>query len=295
MSFAILVSETATALSAPDASTSPSRAACASNGSAGGEIARPGVGREPLAHPRGELGVGVQPGADRGAAERDLAEPRAASPRPARAPRAPAPRSRRTPGPASPARRPSGACARSSRCRRTRPPCARAPRRGASSAGRSSFVAASSAARWTADGKTSFDDWPMLTWSFGWTPSPASVAITSLAFMLDEVPEPVWKTSIGNWSSCWPSRDLVGRRGDARRRAAASSRPEVGVHARGRGLDAAQPVHDRRRDRLAGDGEVLDRLSGLGAPKLGLPGHVGHCVGDYSPRRARRDIRQAWR
>ena len=38
----------------------------------------------------------------------------------------------------------------------------------------------------------------MLTSSFGWTSSPASVAITSFAFMFDEVPEPVWKTSIGN-------------------------------------------------------------------------------------------------
>ena len=44
----------------------------------------------------------------------------------------------------------------------------------------------------------------MLTWSFACTSSPASVAITSLAFMFDEVPEPVWKTSIGNWSSSSP-------------------------------------------------------------------------------------------
>jgi hypothetical protein len=29
-------------------------------------------------------------------------------------------------------------------------------------------------------------------------------AMTSLAFMLDEVPEPVWKTSTGNWLSCSP-------------------------------------------------------------------------------------------
>ncbi len=28
--------------------------------------------------------------------------------------------------------------------------------------------------------------------------------MTSLAFMFEEVPEPVWKTSIGNWSSCSP-------------------------------------------------------------------------------------------
>ena len=36
-----------------------------------------------------------------------------------------------------------------------------------SSAGSSRFVASSSAARWTAEGKTSLDDWPMFTWSFG--------------------------------------------------------------------------------------------------------------------------------
>ncbi len=63
----------------------------------------------------------------------------------------------------------------------------------------------SSAARCTADGNTSLDDWPMLTWSLGCTPSPARVAITSLAFMLDDVPDPVWNTSIGNWSSCSPA------------------------------------------------------------------------------------------
>ena len=45
----------------------------------------------------------------------------------------------------------------------------------------------------------------MFTWSLGWAPSPARLAITSLAFMFDEVPEPVWKTSIGNWSSCLPA------------------------------------------------------------------------------------------
>ena len=44
----------------------------------------------------------------------------------------------------------------------------------------------------------------MLTSSFACTSSPARVAITSFAFMFDEVPEPVWKTSIGNWSSSSP-------------------------------------------------------------------------------------------
>ena len=61
------------------------------------------------------------------------------------------------------------------------------------------------AARWMAVGITSLEDWPMLTWSLGWTGSlePSSppriwmarLEITSLAFMFVEVPEPVWKTS----------------------------------------------------------------------------------------------------
>ncbi len=51
--------------------------------------------------------------------------------------------------------------------------------------------------------------WLMLTWSFGCTSAPsasvATCAITSLAFMLELVPEPVWKTSIGKCSSYLPS------------------------------------------------------------------------------------------
>ena len=65
------------------------------------------------------------------------------------------------------------------------------------------------AARWMLDGKTSLLDWLALTWSLGWTARPsrsvARVAITSLAFMLLLVPEPVWNTSIGNWSSSLPA------------------------------------------------------------------------------------------
>ena len=59
------------------------------------------------------------------------------------------------------------------------------------------------------------DDWPMLTWSLGWTGSreprsPPSISMarlemTSLAFMLVEVPDPVWKMSTTNWSSKRPS------------------------------------------------------------------------------------------
>ncbi len=74
-----------------------------------------------------------------------------------------------------------------------------------SSAGSSSVWTLSTAARWTALGNTSLDDWPMFTWSLGCTSSPARLASTSLAFVFDDVPEPVWKTSIGNWSSWRPS------------------------------------------------------------------------------------------
>ena len=44
--------------------------------------------------------------------------------------------------------------------------------------------------------------------------------------------------------------------------------PELGVDARRRGLDPPEPARDRRRDRLAGDREVVDRLRGLAAPEL---------------------------
>jgi hypothetical protein len=70
-----------------------------------------------------------------------------------------------------------------------------------SRAGIRSLVSAEVAATWTEVGKTSFEDWEALTWSFGWTvvalPAAsrarvARVAMTSLAFMFEEVPEPVW-------------------------------------------------------------------------------------------------------
>ena len=64
------------------------------------------------------------------------------------------------------------------------------------------------AATWIADGNWSLDDSGALTSSFGCTGAPsrsaASDASTSLVFMFDEVPEPVWKTSIGNSPSQSP-------------------------------------------------------------------------------------------
>ena len=74
MSLAILVSDTATTFSAPDSSTSASRLAWASNGSAGASIFSFVCLLRSLADLRGELRVGVQAGAGGGAAERDLAD-----------------------------------------------------------------------------------------------------------------------------------------------------------------------------------------------------------------------------
>jgi hypothetical protein len=63
-------------------------------------------------------------------------------------------------------------------------------------------------------GKVSLLDWPMFTWSLGWTgcwePSvpPSSwmhrLEMTSLTFMFDWVPDPVWNTYSGKSSSSAP-------------------------------------------------------------------------------------------
>ena len=51
-------------------------------------------------------------------------------------------------------------------------------------------------------------DWLALTSSLGWASTPcreASEASTSFMFMLELVPDPVWKTSTGNSPSCSPA------------------------------------------------------------------------------------------
>ena len=66
----------------------------------------------------------------------------------------------------------------------------------------------SAAATWIAVGKVSLLDWLALTTSLGCRSTScflARLASTSLAFMLELVPEPVWKTSIGNASWCSPA------------------------------------------------------------------------------------------
>ena len=82
-------------------------------------------------------------------------------------------------------------------------------------AGTSTSSSCPAAAMCITAGKVSLLDWPRFTSSLGWTgrpaprPVPASssarLAITSLAFMLLWVPEPVWKTTSGNSASRTPS------------------------------------------------------------------------------------------
>ena len=85
-------------------------------------------------------------------------------------------------------------------------------------------------------GITSLDDWPMLTASLGWTgdrpprtPSSncslAIPAITSLAFMLVEVPLPVWKTSSDELVVELAVGDRLGGPDDRPRPSSGASRP----------------------------------------------------------------------
>ena len=81
--------------------------------------------------------------------------------------------------------------------------------------GMTSWTMASAPAMCIAVGKVSLEDCARLTWSLGCTGdllpstppaiSMARLAMTSLAFMLDWVPEPVCQTRNGKWSSSFPS------------------------------------------------------------------------------------------
>src|ERR1700694_3913268 len=69
------------------------------------------------------------------------------------------------------------------------------------SAGMSSLSIATAHESWIAAGITSLEDWHRVTWSLGWTAldprsarmiSIGRLTMTSLAFVLVDVPEPVW-------------------------------------------------------------------------------------------------------
>ena len=90
--------------------------------------------------------------------------------------------------------------------------------------------------------------------------------MTSLTFMFVLVPEPVWKTSMGNWSSCCPSTISAAARAIASACSAVRAPRSALVRGRGR-LDPGQRVDQRRLERLAADREVLDRALGLRPPQ----------------------------
>ncbi len=106
----------------------------------------------------------------------------------------------------------------------------------------------------------------------------ARVAMTSLTFMFVLVPDPVWKTSIGNWSSCCPSTISPAARVIASACSVVRDPSSALVLRRGR-LDPGQRVDERRLERLAADREVLDRALGLRLPP-GVPRdpHLAHGV-----------------
>ena len=90
-------------------------------------------------------------------------------------------------------------------------------------------------------------------------------AITSLVFMLELVPEPVWKTSMGNWSSCRPSAISAAAAMIASAFSGASNPRFL--------FTWAQAPFSRPSARIwvaqaaPGDRKVLYRALGLGAPQ----------------------------
>ncbi len=136
-------------------------------------------------------------------------------------------------------------------------------------------------------GKTSLEDCEALTWSLGWTApflpsfSDARVARTSLVFMFDEVPEPVWNTSIGKFSSHFPSAtsSAAAAMASAMRLVDVGDLVEAGVDLGRLALDHRQGPDQAAVDGQAGDREVLHRPLGLRGV-LGAEGdpHLAHGV-----------------
>ena len=228
-SLAIFVSETARPSARPTAR--PARRGCPAprTGPRAARISSPVASVRRARTRVGELLVGVQPGAGRGAAERDLSDLRERVADPARA----EPHLRGVAGELLPERdrnrvhqvRAAGlddvvelgrlrAAATASSC---------------SSAGSSSFVASSERREVDRRREHVVGGLAHVDVVVGMSARRRrAFAITSLAFMFDEVPEPVWKTSIGNWSSNSPVGDAVRGGGDplgaAPRRAARARR-----------------------------------------------------------------------
>ena len=91
-------------------------------------------------------------------------------------------------------------------------------------------------------------------------------------FMLLDVPEPVWKTSIGN-SSSWAPAATSSAAATIASAMSWSRTPSSALALRAGGLDLRQRADVRRLERRAGDREVLDRALRLRAPQ-GVAGHL---------------------
>ena len=111
----------------------------------------------------------------------------------------------------------------------------------------------------------------MFTWSLACAP-PERLASTSLTFVFVDVPDPVWKTSIGNWSSWRPAATSAAAAAIAFG-LLASSLPSSPLTRAAAPLMRPSQWIDCERDRLAGDGEVVDGLLGLAAVEL-----LGHAL-----------------
>ena len=147
-------------------------------------------------------------------------------------------------------------------------------------------------------GNVSLDDWPRFTSSFGWigafepmVPPAISMArleITSLAFMFDWVPDPVWNTTSGKWSSSVPAITSSAAR-QISSTFSGGSCPSSPLAMRGALLEDAERADDGtgEAEPVDADREVLDRPLGLCAPvavgrnldrshRVGLGAKLGH-------------------
>ena len=138
-------------------------------------------------------------------------------------------------------------------------------------------------------GKVSLDDCDMLTSSFGCTgvfepitPPAISMArfeITSLAFMLVCVPEPVCQMRSGKWASSVAVAHLAGGVDD-QRGAGLVHLAQLGVGHRGGFFEQPERPDDGPGHLVFADGEVNERALGLRAP-VGVGGNLDgpHGVG----------------
>ena len=102
--------------------------------------------------------------------------------------------------------------------------------------------------------------------------------MTSFMFMLVDVPEPVWNTSIGNWSSHWPVATSAAASWIAAATSSGST-PSSRLTTADGALDRRQRADQRPLDPQPGDREVLDRPLRLGAPPgVGRHPHLPHRV-----------------